>query len=548
MGTYVNPGNDGFREIVAQRYIDKTGLISLFDATLETTSKLVMVSRPRRFGKSFAAKSLVAFYSCGCESRALFEGLDVARREGWDAHLNALNVAFLEMTGVIKAAGSADVVPVVEDMLLGELREIVPGAGARSAGRGDELMSAMIDVVRETGRRFVFVIDEWDAPYRLAAGDKTAQDAYAEWLRGMFKNSNFTPEAVAGAYLTGILPIRKYAHQSAVSDFSEYTMLDPAKYAPYVGFTGEEVEALCDEYAMDLADVQRWYDGYRLEYSEDLGPDARPRFRNREIDAYAPYSLMRACERRKTGSYWPSTESIESLLAYVDMDFDGLQRDLARAVGGEALPVDVAGFRNDLSAVASRDDVLTLLAHLGYLVYDAGPRTVRVPNEEVRLELARAVSHGRHPKLVALAARSARLLGDIQGMRADAVAEGLGRFHDEWASPLFYSNEQALRSVVKIALMAVVDEYARIEELPGGKGYADVAYVPAPGTLRPALLVELKWDKPADAAIAQIRERGYPEALRGLDVPVLLVGVTYDSKTKEHSCRIEELETNSPQK
>ena len=528
MGRYVNPDNEGFAEIVQGKYVDKTGLISIFDSTLNVAGqKLVMVSRPRRFGKSYAAHALAAFYSCGCDSRALFEGFEVSRREGWDAHLNKLNVVKLDMTEIIELAGSADVVPTLRDVLLKELRETVPDAGARHVGGGSPLKDALWDVVTATGTKFAFIIDEWDAPYRLAQTEKDAQDAYAEWLRALFEGLTFTPEVVAGAYMTGILPIKKYNHQSAVSDFREYTMVAPVAYAPYVGFTEDEVEGLCEEYGMDLAEVRRWYDGYDL---RGIGET---------YSIFAPYSLMRACEARATGSYWPSTEAYELISAYIEMNFDGLQDDLVRAIGGTSVKVDPDGFQNDMVTIRCRDDVLTLLVHLGYLTYDARTRTARVPNDEVRAELARTVERSRHPKLVALMRESAQLLDAIVAMDEAAVAAGFSRVHERDASPIFYNNEQALRAVVKSALVAAVDDYARIEELPGGKGFADIAYLPARGSLQPAIIVELKWDKPADAALKQARERRYAEVLDGLDVPVLLVGVSYDPKTKEHACRIE---------
>ncbi|MBR3328777.1 MAG: AAA family ATPase [Atopobiaceae bacterium] len=527
MGTYVNPQNDGFASILKNEYVDKTGLVTLFERTLGSADKLVLVSRPRRFGKSYAAKMLVAFYSRGCDSRALFEGLEVARGQGWDEHLNALNVISLDMSEVIQAVGARDVVPGIIRMLLPELRSMLPSAGKADEGHGTELKAAILDVVRATGRKFVFVIDEWDAPYRLAQGDKASQDAYAEWLRGLFKANNFTDYALEGAYLTGILPIKKYAHQSAVSDFQEFTMVDPAWYAPYVGFTEPEVEHLCARHGLDMADVRRWYDAYDLAGG---------------VSAYAPYSVMRACSRGKTGSYWVSTEAYESLRPYIEMDFDGLQADIAHAVGGASVRVDPYGFQNDMTSLLTRDDVLTLLVHLGYLTYDEESHTARVPNEEVRAELARAIAKSRHPKLVKLMRDSTRLLEDIVALREDEVATGFARVHDRNCSPLFYNNEQALRSVVKTALIAAIDEYARIEELPGGKGYVDIAYLPSRGSLLPALVVELKWNRPADAALDQIHRKGYPNVLRDLDVPILLVGVTYDAKTKEHTCRIELLD------
>lgn len=533
MGRYVNPGNEGFAGVVKGKYVDKTGLIRLFDSTLGLADKkLVMVSRPRRFGKSYAAHALVAFYSYGCDSRMLFEGFEVAQHDGWDAHLNQYNVVQIDMAGIIETSGSTKVVPELRKLLLADLREVLPEAGMGYAGEGSPLKDAFWDVAEATGRKFIFVIDEWDAPYRLAKDDVAAQDAYAEWLRGIFKDITFTPRVVEGVYMTGILPIKKYNHQSAISDFREYTMVAPVDYAPYVGFTEDEVCGLCEEYGMDLEEVRRWYDGYDLR-----GADG-------SYCAFAPYSLMRAREAHAIGSYWPSTETYELLASYIEMNFDGLQDDLVRVIGGTSVRIDPDGFQNDMVTIAGKDDVLTLLVHLGYLSYDARTRTARVPNEEVRAELARTISRSRHPKLVNLMRESARLLDAIVAMDEEAVAEGFARVHERDTTPLFYNNEQALRAVVKSALVAAVDDYARVEEMPGGKGFADMAYLPARGSMRPAILVELKWDKPIDVALEQLHQRRYGEVLDSLDVPVLQVGVSYDVKTKTHACRIELLDAS----
>ena len=532
MGRYVNPGNEGFGQVVKRKYVDKTGLISLFDSTLETSDKLVMVSRPRRFGKSYAAQSVSAFYSCGCDSRALFEGLEVSRGEGWDENLNKYNVLRLDMADVMQSAEGADVVAAVTEAVTPELRELRPGAGSRAVGPKPLLASALWGAAKGTGRKFVFVIDEWDAPYRLAQDSKAAQDAYADWLRSLFKNASLTAEVVAGAYMTGILPIKKYAHQSAVSDFDEYTMVDPAQYVPFVGFTEAEVEGLCAERGLDLADVRRWYDGYDLPAFAPVPGDPE------RVAIYAPYSVMRACSRRRTGSYWPSTETFEELRRYIDMDFGGLQGDILRAIGGEELRVDPGTFNNDMASVGSRDDALTLLVHLGYLCYDRTTGRARVPNEEVRGELRNAVEESRHQGVARVMRDSIRLVEDVLARDEGAVAAAIGRAHDAACAPIHYNGEQALRAVVKAALIAAADEWACVDELPSGRGYADVAYLPRRGSGRPALLVELKWDDPVRAAVDQVLDRDYPQVLRDLDVPILLVAVTYDAKTKRHVCRI----------
>jgi hypothetical protein len=226
------------------------------------------------------------------------------------------------------------------------------------------------------------------------------------------------------------------------------------------------------------------------------------------------------------------------LRLHIDMDFEGLQGDVLRAIGGEELRLNPDKFQNDMASVASRDDALTLLVHLGYLCYDIGTGRARVPNEEVRGELRRAVGRSRHDRVARVMRDSMRLVEDVLAKDEQAVAAAFGRAHDAACAPVHYNGEQALRAVVKAALVAAVDDWACVDELPSGHGYADVAYLPRRGSGRPALLVELKWDDPVRTAVDQVLDRDYPQVLRDLDVPILLVAVTYDSKTKEHICRI----------
>ena len=520
MGVYVNPGNEGFSQIVADEYVDKTGLIALVNRTIGKPRPLVCVTRPRRFGKSFAAQSLVAYYCRGCDSKPLFDGLDISRDPSYEMHLNTYNVLRLDLTSFTTVNGD-DVVPALVSRVVADLADEFSDVVQHA-----ELDLALLDVVRFTGRKFVFVIDEWDAPLREAKGNETAKEQWVKCLRTLFKNASFTPDAVACAYMTGILPIKKYGTQSALSDFREYTMLDPDAYAPYVGFTEGEVRMLCERHDMDFVEMQRWYDGYEL---PGVGP------------VYAPNSVMESCRRHKFGSYWSSSESYTSLARYIQMDFDGLQMTVANLIAGERAPVNVLRFQNDMSVVESADDVLTLLAHLGYLAYDEESQTVIIPNEEVRLEYASTIRAGGSLELARMVAAADRLLQDTIEGNESAVAEGVARAHDSQLGPDWYNDEQALRFAVKLAYLTSVDKFALIEELPTGHGIADVVYLPKRYSRIPALLVELKWNKPVVSAISQIHEKRYPQVLVNYGGPLLLVGITYDTKTKSHSCVIERM-------
>ena len=86
-------------------------------------------------------------------------------------------------------------------------------------------------------------------------------------------------------------------------------------------------------------------------------------------------------------------------------------------------------------------------------------------------------------------------------------------------------------------------EYRLIRELPAGRGFADVVFLPLPSVAKPALVVELKYDKTAQTAIQQIKDRCYTKALEGYVGEILLVGINYDKEKKEkpHSCVIEKL-------
>jgi hypothetical protein len=379
------------------------------------------------------------------------------------------------------------------------------------------------NIADATGNKFIVIIDEWDALFREAKDDEALQKEYIQLLRSLFKSS-FTDKMIAGAYITGILPIKKYGTQSAMTDFVEYSMLSPMGLAEYVGFTEPEVRTLCEQYHVDFDEMKRWYDGYAFRHVKSV---------------YNPNSVMKAVTSGEFSSFWTRTETYESLKIYIDMDFDGLKESIVQMLGGSHCPVKTIAFQNDMTSIKSRDDVFTLLVHLGYLAYDASDKTVRIPNEEIRQEFVTAVENGNHKELAKLIQTSELLLKATIRGDEEAVAEALEAAHSAGTAPLFYNDEQALRSVIRFAYISCVDEYLRIEELPTGIGYADVVYIPKRGSALPAMIVELKMNKSADSAIDQIKNRNYPQALEDCGSDILLVGVNYDEKSKKHTCKIE---------
>ena len=523
MGMYLNPGNSGFTRIRNDIYVDKSGLISLINETIETPRLLTCVSRPRRFGKSFAAKMLCAYYDKTCDSSALFDDLAIAQDEKFNKtyrqHLNQYDVIYLDMTNVLGKADSDSIVPFIQNSVTEELLEAYPDLKV-----GNVFDETLLHTAELTGNKLIMIIDEWDAPIRETP---KSQKPYLDFLRTLFKSSGTTDQIFVAAYMTGILPIKKDGSQSAISDFKEFTVIKPRKFGGYVGFTETEVKRLCEEYHCDFEKMKRWYDGY---WFRDTG------------SIYNPNSVMEAIRNDDFDSYWTQTSAAGSLMGYISMDFDGLSKTVAELIGGGEVKAEPRGFLNDLVTIRNRDDVLTILTHLGYLAYDERTGKVRIPNEEIHMEFTRIVREVKRDDTIRRVRESEQLIYDTVHENAEAVAKQIEKIHSE-ESPLHYNNEQALRSVIKRAYFSFGDEYVLFEELPAGGGYADVVYLPKKDSMMPALVVELKWNKTAEGAIRQIKKRHYPSTIQEYGGGILLVGINYSKEAppgeRKHTCIIE---------
>ncbi len=526
MGLCLNPGNSTFQSLVNYEYVDKTGLAAVVNRTIETPIRLSCVSRPRRFGKSVAAQMLAAYYDRSCDSSKIFDGLELAKDSSYRAHLNKYNVLLLDMAAMGTYAGGYDKLEeYIPDLITQELQQELPGLQANG-----DFPSTLLQAVQRGGVKFVILIDEWDAPIREARHGDDAL-AYLKFLRSIFKSTGLTERVFAAAYMTGILPIRRYGSQSALSNFTEYTILEPGAFASYAGFLEPEVQALCAKHGLPFSEMKRWYDGYSL-------PGG--------LEVYNPNSVMQAVQNGRFRSYWSATSAASVLIDYISLDFEGLSKTIAELLGGGEAPVNTIHFSNDMREYSSRDDVLTALTHLGYLTYNAERGTVRIPNEELREEFADAIHHVSHAETVRRVAASVRLFQDTVLGKAEDVARQIERIHEEECAPLHYNREQSLRSVVKLAYYTYKDHYLQLEELPAGAGYADIVYLPKKFSDWPALLIELKWNQSADGAIQQVKARHYPAVLKGYGGPLVLVGISYDKDAppgaRHHSCVIETIE------
>ena len=490
-----------------------------------TSRKFICNSRPRRFGKSFTANMLAAYYSKGCDSHELFSRFKLQKSTLFSRYINKFDVIQIDFQWFFKEEAIDNTLNFLTQTILAELREayqdILPAAI-------QELPDALSYINNITGNKFVIIIDEWDMLIRSAPNDKKIQNRYIDFLRRLFKGMQ--PEKyIAFAYLTGILPVKKYKTQSALNNFEEYTMTDPGELAPYIGFTEAEVEALCKTYKQNFHEVKRWYDGYILN----------------GWHVYNPKAVVKVMERGIFQSYWSMTGTYEAIVPLISMDFDGLKNDVLKMLSGTGVPVRTNTYQNDMSSFKNKNDIMTSLIHLGYLAYSQPEQQVYIPNEEIRNEFIDAVEETKWNEFLIFQKLSQSVIEATLARDCETLAELIEKIHRDYVSALAYNDENSLSSVISIAYLGAMHNYFKpLREMPAGYGFADLLYVPKPQYLQkyPALLIELKWNKDVHTALEQIKVKKYPEAVKEYTGEIWLVGINYDKKTKQHTCIIEKYE------
>ena len=515
---FLNRGGsgDGFKELLnGGIFVDKTRLIEETNKRISTKEKWICVSRPRRFGKTMALEMLAAYYTKGLSTEALFSGLAAENCKTFYKHLNSHNVICINFSDYFDNKCSLqEGICRMASRLISDLNNAFPGII-----NGETDLTLCLDMIFQmTGEKFIFLIDEWDCVFRVRRGKKEEHEEFLGFLRLLFKDKPF----VELVYMTGILPIKKYNTGSALNMFREFTMLEPKSLAPYFGFTEEEVRELCEQSnIVTLEELKVWYDGYHMEGMHDI---------------YNPRSVVEAIGEGKCMDYWNRTGGFSELEEYITCNFDGLEEAVTVLVAGDSVPVNVLGFSNDLDSFQDRDEIFTALIHLGYLTYINGK--VKIPNKELREEFTNTVKKLRWGVVSSLLNQSKELLYATWREDSQAIAEMLEDVHDEMQEFKEYNNEHTLKCVIHLAYYAALDYYSQQFEATAGKGVADCLMFPRKSGI-PGIVIELKYNKSAQEALTQIKERNYAKRLETITKDILLVGINYDKKSKKHQCLIE---------
>ena len=523
MGVYLNPSKSIFNDcVLSEIYVDKSGLLQHLNRWVSRDGRFVCLTRPRRFGKSMAAAMIAAYYCNAYDSHDIFDKLAVHEIPSYEQHINQYAVICFDAQEIRDyVTEPLEFVPTLYREIGKEMKALWPDA----VTEGDTLGKMLKDVNAATGTKFVILIDEWDSIFRRDRDNEKATRAWVQCLRGMFKSAS-AKQYIALAYITGILPIKKYDVESSLNLFDEYTMLSSRPLEPYFGFTPDEVSALCKEYDMDYDETMRWYDGYRI---------------SRNVSVCNPRAVTQAMRRGEFDVYWSQTGSFEVLKDYINMNFDGLKDAISQMLIGTPVPVNTIGFNTSIE-IKTKNDVLTALIHLGYLTYDFDTKTAWIPNNEIRNVIETAVTDSDWTKVLEQLQKSRDFMDAIQRADSTTAAQIIEDIHNDISVPIHYNSEGDLTATLLHACYAARDYCILARELPSSRGYADIVLIPTgkgKQIFKPTIL-ELKLNHTIESAIKQIIERKYisVKMLRDYHGDVLTVAMVYDKKAGTHRCEI----------
>jgi len=506
---------DGFRKSINSRFfVDKSMLIEAVADKISTKEKWICVSRPRRFGKTMALEMLSAYLTRGVDADRLFDKLKIKNTVCYYKHLNTHNVICINFNDYFENLSVTEGIVKISERLFHDLKQAFPNILREE----DDLILCLDMITQVSGEKFIFLIDEWDCVFRFHKGEEQEQQQFLSFMKLLLKDKSY----VELAYITGILPIKKYNTGSALNMFREYTMLDPKKLAPFFGFADYEIEKLCENgNGVGMEQLKEWYDGY---YMPEIG------------DVYNPRSVVEALEENLCRDYWNKTGGFSELEEYITMNFDGLGEDVTALAAGQEITVNVLGFSNDLDSFQDKDEVLTALIHLGYLTYKDG--TVRIPNKEIREEFVNSIKKLSWGTVSLLLKQSRELMDALLPRDAALVGQLLESVHDDMQEFKEYNNEHTLKCVIHLAFYAASDDYTLQFESAAGKGYADCCMIPKKPGL-PGIILELKYNGNLGKAIEQIKEKNYMKIFDQRVKSIYLVAINYDKKSKKHECCIE---------
>ena len=505
-----------YKELLNSAYfVDKSAFIELINNRIQTNTKFICITKPRRFGKTSILNMLGAFYCKAYDTKALFDNLKISSSKSYKEHLNQYNVINLSLNNLPDQRESyADYIGLILTSIRNDIIEEYPELKNKSFANIADLLAATRD-------QFIFIIDEWDYIFSHELFPEHHND-FLEFLRNLLKDRPY----VALAYMTGVLPIKKYSTGSALNMFDEYTMLNDHFFEEYFGFMEYEVEALCSKQdKVPLETIRDWYNGYQTTAGTKV---------------YNPRSVVLALLNGYCQSYWTRTGRMDEVLFFLKHNIGEVREDVVKMINDTSVIIDIEQeYSAGQEAPRNREEIYSAMIIYGLLSYHDGE--LRIPNKELMLEFQKALKDDDFGYVAELVRNSAAVLTATLEQKSDIVASYLHNIHNSELPILKYNDENSLSCVVTLAYLSARNKYRIEREEKSGKGFADFIFHPKRQNLS-GIILELKANSTPQEAIAQIKEKEYTQKLRNEKVQTILaVGLSYNTTEKVHQCIIEEL-------
>jgi len=519
MSIYLNTNKplENYKRLLNTDYfVDKSNIIGKTNKIINTANCYICITRPRRFGKSSVAHMLGGYYSKAVDSKEIFDRLNISKFDCYEEDLNKYNVINISFNKIPEIGKSFDAyMDMIKTSLINDIKEAFPQIESKK-------YFTISDMLSDTGEKFIFIFDEWDYIFTNNLFVENQND-FLEFLRNLLKDQPY----VALAYMTGVLPIKKYSSGSALNMFDEFTFLKDRIFGEYFGFTEEEVVDLCNKNRkMQFKNLESWYNGYLTA---------------KGIKVYNPRSVVKALQNNYCESYWTNTGAMDEVAEYLKYNVLEIRDEVIEMVSGQEIDIIIdEEFRAGQRSPRTKEEIYSAMIVLGFLAYYDG--YLKIPNKELMKEFEKALKDESFGYISEIIDNSKRMLKSTVNGDAKNVESILHDIHNSEIPILQYNDENSLSCVLTLAYLSARDTYRVEREEKSGKGYADFTFHPRRKN-DIAFIVELKKDETPEVAINQIRKKEYVEKFRkeNEDRNVLAVAICYDSKEKEHKCKIEEI-------
>ena len=539
MGTYLNsitPYTLYKSESLSPYFVDKTLMLRELFPYVSAGNRHICITRPRRFGKTIMANMISSFFQKASDSGDVFDSLAISQVDDYRRYKNQYNVIRIDFS---KMPRNCDLytqyIERIEALLIEDVKEAFPQVKINEADAvGDILESVFV----QCGEKFIFVLDEWDFIFHRDFINEIDKEKYVAFLSNLLKDRPY----VVLSYMTGILPIAKYSSGSELNMFAEFTMVNSPMFGEYFGFTDDEVDDLyrryiveCDrqhkEKSVTRKGLRDWYNGYYTKSGERV---------------YNPRSVVFALQFNNLANYWTSSGPYDEIYYYIRNNISEVRDDLALMISGESVTAKIQEYAATSMNLSTRDEIYSAMVVYGFLSYLNGK--VCIPNRELMEKFDELLVKNESLGYVyRLAKESEKMLKATLAGDTLTMERILEFAHNTEVPLLSYNHETELSAIVNLVYLAARDSYRVEREDKAGTGYVDFIFYPY-DTTADCIILELKVDHTPDEAIAQIIDKKYAlkfvPKLAGQKIytgRILAVGIGYWKDSKEHSCKVEEL-------